>query len=117
MVESAQNRRRDDPNVFGEAMAVRPQLAEVRHRIGNPRSQAGVGTTPIVVGHPFTKDPSEMSLVDGDEPVETLAAHRTDQSFTEGVGVSRQLHRRQAVRPKPFELLIPSIRCVAGRSS
>ena len=34
-----------------------------------------------------------MSLVDGDEPVETLAAHRTDQSFTEGVRLRRP-HRR-----------------------
>jgi hypothetical protein len=30
--------------------------------------------------------------------------------------VSRRLHRRRAVRRKPFALLIPSIRCVVGRS-
>ena len=38
----------------------------------------------VVVTHPFAKDPSEMSLVDGDQPVQKPPTHRANQSFTEG---------------------------------
>jgi hypothetical protein len=34
-----------------------------------------------------------------------------------GLGVRCRLHRRRAVRHKPFASPIPSIRSVAGRSS
>jgi hypothetical protein len=61
MVESAQNRRRDHSNMFGEAMAARHELVPLGRRIRNTRSQAGMRTTPIIVGHPFAKNPSEMS--------------------------------------------------------
>jgi hypothetical protein len=38
----------------------------------NPRSQAGGWTTAVMVGYPFAKDRSEVSLVDRDRPVQTL---------------------------------------------
>ena len=46
----------------------------------------------------------------------TLGPNGPDEALGHRVGVSRQLHCRRAVRRKPFELLIPSIRCVAGPS-
>jgi hypothetical protein len=70
MVESAQDWRRNHPNLFGEAMAVCRELGQFGQRTGNPGSQTGMGTTPVVVTHPFAKDPSEMSLKDGDQPVD-----------------------------------------------
>jgi hypothetical protein len=57
-------------------------ISWVDSRIGNPWSQAGVRTTPVVLGHPFAKDPSEMSLVEWDQPVQALPTHRADQSPT-----------------------------------
>jgi hypothetical protein len=46
-------------------------LIGVRHRLWNAWSQAGVWTTAIVVGHPFAKDPPELSLVHGEQPIQT----------------------------------------------
>jgi hypothetical protein len=62
-------------------------LIRLGQRMWNTRSQAGVWTTSVVVGHPFTKDSSEMCLMHRDQPVETLPTHRADQSLTEGVGL------------------------------
>ena len=61
------------------------ELIPVGHRLWNARSQAGVWTTSIVVGHPFTKHPSEMGLVHRDQPIETLPTNRADQSLAERV--------------------------------
>jgi hypothetical protein len=49
--------------------------------------------------------------------VQTLAAEGADQSLHIRVGVSRQLHRRRAVRRKPFRLPIPSIRYMGASSN
>jgi hypothetical protein len=49
--------------------------------------------------------------------VEALAADGANDALDVRVGVSRQLHRRRAVRRKPFELRIPSIRCVGASSN
>jgi hypothetical protein len=51
----------------------------------DPGAQAGMRTPPVVVSHPFAKDPSELALVEWDQPVQTLPTHRADQSLTEGV--------------------------------
>jgi hypothetical protein len=61
------------------------ELIRFGQRMWNPRSQAGVWTTSVIVGHPFAKDPSEMCLVHRDQPIETLSTHRADQSLAEGV--------------------------------
>jgi hypothetical protein len=58
-----------------------------------------------------------MCLVDDDHVIETLSSDRADQAFDVRIGVSCRLHHRRAVRHKPFELPIPSIRSVAGRFS
>ena len=72
--------------------------------------------TPIVVRDPLGQDRPQMSFMERNDVVETFSARRPDQALAERVGVSRQLHRRRAVRRKPFGLLIPSIRCVGGPS-
>jgi hypothetical protein len=89
MVQSAQNRRRDHPTVFGEAMTGGHGLLPFGQGIGNSGPQTGMWTAPIVVGDPFAKNRSEMSLVDGNQPVQTLLTHRTDQSFAKRVGLRR----------------------------
>ena len=87
MVQAAQNRRRDYLRMFGKAMPGEHELIRVGRRMWNARSQAGVWTTSVIVLHPFTKDPSEVFLVQRDQPIETLATYRADQSFAEGVGL------------------------------
>ena len=78
MVQPAQNRRSDYATVFGEAMTRGRDLLPFGQRIGNPGPQAGMWAAPVIVGHPFAKNPSEMSLMDGDQPVQTLPTHRAD---------------------------------------
>jgi hypothetical protein len=80
-VQPSQNRCREHPSVFGEAMAGGRELVGFVQRIGNPGSQAGMWAAPVIVDHPVAKNPSEMSLVNGDQPVQTLPTHRADQSF------------------------------------
>ena len=63
MVQPAQNRRRHHLRVSGEAVTGGHDVVVVGRRIGNARSQAGVWATPIIAGHPFGKDPSEMVFV------------------------------------------------------
>ena len=38
-----------------------------------------------------------------DHEIEAFATNGSDEAFDVGVGMSRQLHRRRAVRCKPFE--------------
>ena len=87
MVQTAQNRRRGDLRVFRKAMTGGHELIRFGQRMWNARSQAGVWTTSVIVRHPFAKDPSEMCLVNRDQPIETLPTHRADQSLAEGVGL------------------------------
>ena len=69
------------------------RLISVRKRLWKARSQAGMWTTSIVVGHPFTKGPSEMGLVHRDQPIETLPTYRADESLAEPVGLRRPRRR------------------------
>ena len=43
----------------------------------------------MVVRDPFAQDPSEMSLVKGDQPVQTLPSYRADQPLAKGVRLRR----------------------------
>jgi len=72
MVQPSQNRRRDHLGVFGDAMTGGHELVPFGQGLGDPGSQAGMWTTPVMVGYPFAKDRSEMCLVDRDQPIETL---------------------------------------------
>ena len=95
MVQTAQDRRGDHLRVFGKAMTGGRELIRVGHRLWNARSQAGVWTTSIVVGHPFTKGAPEMGLVHRDQPIETLPTYRADQSLAERVRLRRPRGRLQ----------------------
>jgi hypothetical protein len=63
----------------------------------------------VIVRHPFAKYPSEMSLVDGDQPVQTLPTHRADQSFAKRVGLRRP--RRGLEHMPPLRRDRPVDRC------
>ena len=61
---------------------------------GRPGPKAGAWTTAILVGHPFPKDASEMSLVHRDQRIETLPTCRADQSFAQCERAQRTGARR-----------------------
>src|SRR6266849_10804881 len=52
-------------------------------------------TTAMVVRDPLAKDPSEMSLVEGEQPVQTLPPYRADQALAKGVRLRRPHGRFQ----------------------
>lgn len=87
MVEPAQDRRGDHLRVCGKPITGARDLIRVRDRLWNAWSEAGVWATAIVVGHPFAKDQAEMSLVNGDQPIQTLPTQRPDHSFAERIGL------------------------------
>ncbi len=49
-------------------------------------------TATVVMGHELAHDPSQMLFVDRNQEVEALATNRSDQPFTERVGMHNQLH-------------------------
>jgi RNase P protein component len=59
----------------------------------------------------------EMLLTQRYQSIHAFFLDRTHKPLRVGIGVSRQLHRRRAVRRNPFELRIPSIRCVGASSN
>jgi hypothetical protein len=71
----------------------------------------------VVVRHEVRNRAAKMTLTQRDHAVEAFLLDRPNEPLGVRVGVSGQLHRRRAVRRKPFELSILSIRCTAGRSS
>jgi hypothetical protein len=94
MVQPSQNRCREHPSVFGEAMTGGRGLVAFGQRIGNPGSQAGMWAAPVIVDHPVAKNPSEMSLVDGDpyrEPVGWLRCFRGIDTLT-AILILAELH-------------------------
>src|SRR5713226_9946684 len=52
-------------------------------------------TPAMVVRDPFAQDPSEMSLVKGDQPVQTLPPYRADQTLAKAVRLRRPHGRFQ----------------------
>jgi hypothetical protein len=51
--------------LVGEAMAGRRHRLEFGDRIRNPRAQAGVGTTAVIVSDPLTNNPCYKFIVTG----------------------------------------------------
>lgn len=100
---------RHDDDLSGGVWGKRPVIWRVLRK---SEMRSGLMIVPDV----GSEDAPKMGLVDDDHVVETLASDGSDQAFDVRIGVSRQLHRRRAVRHKLFELHIPSIRC-AGASS
>jgi hypothetical protein len=96
--------------------------ARSRHRVLVAGS-AGAPAHPCRVRGEFSTGGSSPGttrgfvLVPHDDMVQTLPPDRADHALNEWIGVSRQLHRRRAVRRKPFELPIPSIRYMGASSN
>ena len=76
-----------------------------------------MGPERVIVGQVLLNVPAQRALVPDDHVVEALAPQGADHALDERIGVSRQLHRRGAVRPKRFVSRIPFIRSVAASSS
>ena len=55
-------------------------------RFRNAGSQRRVRTTAIVVANELPSDPTQVSLVDGNQIIQTLAAEGPDESLAVGVG-------------------------------
>ncbi len=109
-MESAQHRARHDRatrrRVIGQPWLARDALADPL-----------VWAARVEVWHPFGQDPPKVILAEDQDVVEAFATEAAEEAFADGIGVSCRLHHRRAVRHKPFELPIPSIRSVAGRFS
>lgn len=86
-------------------------------RDGRVFVQREVGVPLAVIGEVLLEVAAQGALIPGDDVVEALAADRADHAFGAWIGVSRQLHRRGAVRPGPFESPIPFIRYVGASTS
>lgn len=108
MVQTAEVRDRDDGAVGLQRDGSRHWRVFVERKMG-PGSQVI-----LCVGVQHVPQPAG---IDHQDVVETFAPNRSDQALRIGVGVSRQLHRRRAVRRKPFELHIPSIRYMGTSSN
>jgi len=71
----------------------------------------------IVMINEHCENALEVSRVQNQQPIEALRTSGPDESFGDPIGVSRQLHRRRAVRPKSFASRIPSTPCMAASSN
>ena len=71
----------------------RPNLLGRRRR--NAGAQTRMRACAIVVRHPFAQDPSKMSFVNGNHPIQALTPDRADYAFTESIGLRRPDRRFQ----------------------
>src|ERR1700730_4393456 len=79
MVQPSQNRCREHPSVFGEAMTYGRELVAFGQRIGNPGSQAGMWAAPVIVAY-LSRVPDGQALPDprsGSAPLFTGAFRET----------------------------------------
>src|ERR1019366_1783011 len=61
--------------------------------VGNARSQRGMWSATVVVGHPRCQDFAQVPLAQRNNPVQTLTPQSPDQSFAKRVRL-RAAHRR-----------------------
>jgi hypothetical protein len=106
MVEPANFGPRHDPSGAGRIDGA---------SLGRVLAEREVRSRVRVVRDVRSKHAAEMSLIEDDDVVQTLATDGPDDAFDVGIGVSSRLHRLRAVRHKPSGLPIPFIPCVAGR--
>jgi len=107
----------------GSSSAIRPgavggesrrRCRPVRHRWA--RFQAPMIPFEMVVRDKLVHGSPKMALAQRDDPIEAFFFDWSNESLGVRVGVDYQVHRRRAVRPKPFVSRIPSIRCMAASS-
>jgi hypothetical protein len=66
-------------------------------QVGDAWSETRMWPAPIVVCDPLFEKAPQVYLVERNQKIEAFAANRTDQSLTERVGLSHQLHVLQTV--------------------
>ncbi len=92
VMQPRQYRGGDDSVASRNSMPVCP-CERVDRRTGNARTEADVGSTMVVMGHPFPQDSPKVPFVQQDQPIQTLTTDRADQSLAERVRL-RAAHRR-----------------------
>jgi hypothetical protein len=90
MVEPAENILRSYPAVGWQLMPMdawaRPRSTT---RIRNAGSQAGMGSSLIVVGNPLPQDRPQMLLAQRDHVIQAFPADRSYQPFAVSIGLRR----------------------------
>src|SRR5271169_6386941 len=105
MVQAAEDTLDSDPAIGGQLMPMNSGPYERSSAgIWNPRPQAGVWSSAIVMGNPLAQDRPQMLLAQWDHVIQALAADRSHQPFAVGVRL-RRLHRRPS-DPQPEGLQI-----------
>ena len=64
----------------------------------------------IVMRDPFSQNPSQMFFTKRNHEIQTLAANRSHQSFTIGIGLGRSRRGSQSLQAKTFDGLIYLLR-------
>ena len=78
----------------------------VRRRIRYPRTQRHVWAAAIVMAMPRPQNRSQMGLRDRDEPIQTFAADRANQSFAYGVRFRTRNGRSQHVDSQGLDRIV-----------
>ena len=80
-----------EPSTRNDAMrrwqAVAGQRRRTRRFVRQSRTQGGMWSFTVVVGHPLRQDPPQMPLVERNHPVETFAPSGPDESLAVPVGL------------------------------
>jgi hypothetical protein len=80
-MKTAENRSGDDTVALANLVAAQQRRSVTT--IGNARAQTRVWTSAIVVRDPVSDDPSKVTLVQRDHPIQAFAPDRPDQAFAE----------------------------------
>src|SRR5258708_4925136 len=85
MMKPAQHWLSDDSKADRQAMTVCRLAGLLTLRIWDARSQARMWASVVVVSHPFRHDGPEMSFIQQDQPIQSLATHAADQPLAKCV--------------------------------
>ena len=104
VMETGENRFRRNPMSLRNVVTSRSCHGQ-SWRLGNPRTEARVRATPIVMRYPLGQDLPQMPFIERNDVVETLSTRRPDQALAERVRLRRadrcfqdaKIHRSQGV--------------------
>ncbi len=86
MMQAAEERRLRDAKSLGKAVPMRPLSGRKTWcGVWDAGSEGHVGAEVVVVGDPLADETAETCFAEGDDPVEALAAHGSDDALAEGV--------------------------------
>ena len=98
VMQSRQDRRRDDSVTIRDLMPVRSRQPVDGH-VGNARTAAGVWSTLVVVSHPLQQDGPKVAFMQHEQPVQTLTTNRADQPLAKRIRLRTAHGRFRTVRP------------------